>query len=172
MNNKKNIQNKEAIINEIIRVLAFFDMFDHPLTWPELWRFLSIDCSMEKLKEVLDSRYNLYANPSLLDKIDKKNGFYFLAGREEIFETRRRRYNYTDRKFKRAIKITKIFRLIPWIRMVAIGNIIGTDNLKDKSDIDFFIITIVFGLPVFSVWRLQPYCICVRVRAKSKILFV
>ena len=37
--------------------------------------------------------------------------------------------------------MTKIWRFIPFIKMVGICNSMGQFNLKEYSDIDFFIIT-------------------------------
>ncbi len=129
---EEDIQIREAIIN----VVAFFDMFDYPVSVFELWQYNSIKCDLVEIQEILEDKGNM---KSLI--LDSKNGFYFLKGRENIVNTRMKRYNSTDRKFKRAIKVSKIFKLIPWIKMIAISNIIGSNNLKDNSDIDFFIIT-------------------------------
>jgi hypothetical protein len=121
----------------IIEVIVFFDLFDFPLTVFEIWQNLSLKC---EYKEVLDA----------LDKIDydndfknirTKEGFYFLKNRQKNIETRKKRYNYSDKKVKRAILISRIFKFIPWIKMIAVGNIIGEHNLKKGSDIDFFVIT-------------------------------
>lgn len=115
----------------IARTVAYFDMFDFPMTDFEVWKFLS-----EK-RDYVDVRNVLSGSTAL----ETKNGFYFLKGRENIIRTRLDRYNFTDRKFKRALRMAKIYRIIPWVKMVAVSNIIGAHNLKDESDIDIFIIS-------------------------------
>jgi hypothetical protein len=135
---KKQIELEEAIV----RTIAFFDLFSYPLTVFEIWKYLDIKCELSEIMESLDNITEKSPN-SLFERerIGNKNGFYFLIGREEIIKERMARYNYTDRKFKRAVWVAKIFKFIPWIKMIAIGNIIGAHNLKKESDIDFFIIT-------------------------------
>lgn len=130
INDRKILEIKEAII----KVVAFFDMFDYVLTDVEIWRMLSIKCDLTKVIGVLEK---LFLAGGM---VENKNGFYFLAGREKNIRVRLSRYNFTDRKFKRAILVAKIFRFVPWIKMIAVGNLLGAHNLKDSSDIDFFII--------------------------------
>ncbi len=130
-------------------------MFDYPLTDLEILRYLDLKCDYEKLKEEL---------LNMTDTLENKNSMYFLKDRSEIYETRMKRYNYADRKFRRAKIIAKIFKFIPWIKMIAIGNIIGSENLKDESDIDFFIITEknriwisrLFSVLIIKILNLRP----------------
>ncbi len=128
-NNNKIEEIKEAIYKTIV----FFDIFSYPLTAFEIWQYASCKCDLFEIENVL----------SEIDqsKIESKDAYYFLKSRVGIIKTRARRYNYSDRKMKRAMRVSKIFKFIPWIKMIAIGNIIGSNNLKDGSDIDFFIVT-------------------------------
>ena len=123
-------------------MVAFFDMFDYPLTLNEIWLNLSVKCKLSEVMAVLENTAWKFPLPPFIKggKIEHENGFYFLAGRGAIIEERFKRYNFTGRKFKRARLVAKIFRFIPWIKMIAIGNLLGAHNLKDDSDIDFFII--------------------------------
>jgi len=123
----------QTIKEAIYKTIVFFDIFDYPLTAFEIWQYLDVKCEINDLEESLSSIDT--------DKIERQNALYFLKNRSNIIETRTRRYNYSDRKIKRALRISKMFRFIPWIKMIAIGNIIGNNNLKDGSDIDFFIVS-------------------------------
>ncbi|OGF37243.1 hypothetical protein A2531_02750 [Candidatus Falkowbacteria bacterium RIFOXYD2_FULL_34_120] len=156
----KNLQEsflKEEIGKAIMRVIVLFDIFNYPLTEFEVWQYLcgnGNSLSLNDVKKVLADR-------QFLEKygIVTKQGFYYLShffsyhpeasmepGAElknpgSIVKTRMDRYNHTDRKFKIALKVARWFKLIPWIRMIAVGNIIGANNLDDNSDIDLFVIT-------------------------------
>lgn len=118
---------KKAVVNTI----AFFDLFNYPLTSKEIFHFLPTRIDFEQLLEVLEN----------MELVEVNQGFYFLKGREEIIEIRKKRYNYTQRKFALAKHIAKIFKFIPTIKLIAVSNIIGYYNLKQASDIDLFIVT-------------------------------
>lgn len=149
------IENEFEFREAIIKVIVFFNLFDYALTNLEIWLMLNIKC---QLREVVEALKNL-------KQIENKNGFYFLSGREKNIKERLNRYNFTDRKFKRARLAAKIFRFIPWIKMIAVGNLIGAHNLKDDSDLDFFIVAehkriwltrfFCAGLAKFLGWRPQ-----------------
>lgn len=171
-NNNQNEQLRKAIF----RTVAFFDMFNYPLTAFEIWKYLGVKCELGEVVEFLNQLHSS-SLPACADRLCKergqnedsdtpqplsrgelqqKNGFYFLKGREEIIETRMRRYNYTDEKFKRALWVSRIFKYIPWIKGIAIGNIIGAHNLKKEGDIDFFIIT-----QKNRIWITRFYCVLI-----------
>lgn len=146
----QDIQNKNDISLQgaIVRTIAFFDLFDYPLTDREVWQWLwGYKCGFSEVYGALDSGQR---------GIGSKNGFYFLAGREGIIEKRLKKYNYTERKFRRAIRIAKLLRLVPWIKMMAVGNNIGAHNLSDGGDIDFFIVT-----EDGRIWISRFFCVLV-----------
>jgi hypothetical protein len=143
-------QRDGEIKRAIVGAIAFFDMFDYPLTPIEIWKFAKVrQGTPRKIIEILESG-------NLNNIIEDKNGFYFLKGRSEIIKTRLGRYIHTDRKFKRALRVVKIFKFIPWIKMIAVSNVIGAHNLKDGSDIDLFIIT-----KSKKIWLTRFFCISI-----------
>ena len=137
LENKKIKATKEAIV----KTIAFFDLFDYPLTRQEIWKYANTPKDANGRQRTLMEIQQILDSGELNNIVEQKNGFYFLSGRENIIKTRMAKYNYTDKKIKRALRVAKLFKFIPWIKMIAVGNIIGSHNLKKKSDIDFFIIT-------------------------------
>lgn len=136
---ENSIKNNFELKGAIVRTVAFFDMFDYPLTLEEIWRNINIK---RELSEVMEELEKSSLTPFIKGgKIENKNGFYFLPGRGEIVAERLGRYNAADRKFKRALLAAKIFKFIPWIKLIAVGNLMGAQNLRDESDIDLFIVT-------------------------------
>jgi len=124
---------KQNIRRAIVETIAFFDLFLFPLTVNEILKYLKVKSDYLEVLNTLDSLVRE-------EIIEEAEGLYFLKGSQKNIKERKSRYNYSDRKFKIAIKISKYFRLIPWIRLIAVVNIIGRDNLRDNSDIDIFII--------------------------------
>lgn len=143
-----NRDNSKDLAADIIRVIVFFDMFDHPVTVFEIWRELDRDIS---LSEVFGTLGAIVADSQPL--LAMSSGFYFLAGRENLVRERQKRHNYSFRKIKIARRFAKFFSLLPYVRLVAVANSIGQYNLRDGSDIDFFLIT-----SPRRIWLSRLYC--------------
>lgn len=120
---------KEAIITAV----AFFDLFEYPLTEKEIWQYLPQKAKLGDIQEALRDLRNDYI-------VVARGGFYYLVKQDKNIAKRRRRYYQSDRKIKKAKRIAALFKFIPWIEMIAVGNIMGVNNLKNESDIDLFII--------------------------------
>lgn len=141
---------KDSLRNNILKTIVFFDLFDYPLTAWEVWKFLAGGSGKIELKDILKNLESDY----LRAKISQKEGFYFLTGRGAIINERKARYNFTARKVKLALRLVQAFKLIPWIKMVAISNLIGSHNLREKSDIDLFIIS-----EKKRIWLVRFFCV-------------
>lgn len=127
----------------ILKTIAFFDLFEYPLTSYEIWNNLNKKVKLSEIEGILIQE----------KAISQKNGFYFLLGREEIIITRQKRHNYSVRKMKIAQHFTYLFSFCPFVKVVALANSIGQFNLRDGSDIDFFIIT-----KARRIWLSRLYC--------------
>lgn len=122
------------LLDSAIRsTIAFFDIFDYPLTSFEVWQYLPLHASLNEVQTALE-------DASLI--LDKKDGLYALPGRLAHLEAeRRRRYISTDRKIKKAKRLIRLFSWLPWIKLICLANTIGTHNLRAGGDIDLFIVT-------------------------------
>ncbi len=99
--------------------IVWFDLFDYPLTLLELGKEPDL---------------------KLLSWVTSTQGFYCLKGREGIIRTRLQRATLAHAKYKKAHRAASIFALLPFVRMVAIGNTLGYNNARQESDIDFFVV--------------------------------
>src|SRR3989344_2360287 len=132
---------EKSLSKSILSTLCYFDIFDYPLTLLEIWQWLLADGQAWSLVNLSQVQTEIENNPALSQKIKFQNGFYFLAGREEIINIRLSRYAISSHKNQLAIRGVKILRFLPFIKFIGLGNNAGNNNLKLDSDIDLFIIT-------------------------------
>jgi hypothetical protein len=149
--NKENEGKVKIVRKTIIETIVFFDLFDYPLTAWETWKLgqWQEPVSLVEVMACLEDE-------ETKQKIGSKFGFYFLPGREDIIVTRQTRYNITDQKIKRALKIARTFSHIPWIKMIAVSNVIGSHNMKIESDIDLLIVAADGRL-----WLTRFFCVAI-----------
>ena len=129
----------------ILSTIVYFDVFNYPLTLVEIWRWLFVDSELKNPRT--EERFRIFDVQEILDKseflrarINSKQGFYFLKDRDEIINLRKEKYDFAERKFNRVIKIIKIVRHFPFIKMMAVCNTLAYSNCRDEGDIDLFII--------------------------------
>ncbi len=132
--------------HSLLATIAWFDMFDYPLTPWETWKW-----RVETYKDGQeDGRKREVTYLNVLDALqglatrgvlETKWSFYYIAGREPIVEIRRTRYVLAMKKITRAMRVVRILRFIPWVRMISVCNSLGYANARAESDIDLFIVT-------------------------------
>lgn len=118
------------------KTLAYFDLFNYPLTKEELYDFLWQPPAVSYADFLLENRHA----PAGL-AITSKFGYFFLAGKEKNIELRRKRLVVSELKLKIARKAAKKLRSVPFLKAIFVCNSVGFEQAADASDIDFFIIT-------------------------------
>lgn len=138
-----------ALETAIIKTIAYFDCFDFPLTAWEVYERLYSN-GLEAVEKVtfFELRQQLIVSPILQKLLAKKNGFYFLLGREELVLVRLQRYQFNLLKIKKIRKIISYLTLVPFVRLAGIVNNLSFLNSKKTSDFDLFIICATGKLPV------------------------
>ena len=122
----------------ILKTIAFFDIFSYPLTASEIWKWLykpQRHYTLSDVREVLES------SVVLKNLLTSKEGFYYISGRDHIYLRRKQNNNLAERKFRKVVYQAKIYRFIPFVKMVAVCNSLGYSNAGEKSDIDLFVIS-------------------------------
>lgn len=147
----------------ILRTLAYFDVFDYPLTTEELWRWLWPDFTQPVGHVTVDQVKNVLAGDELRGRVTVSSGFVTLTGREKLVATRTDRKTNNDKKWKRAQSAARFLELVPFVKLVAVSNTLAIDNARPESDIDFFIVVspqhiwiarfIVTGIISLLGWR-------------------
>ena len=125
----------------ILNTIIYFDLFDYPLTLGEIYNFLftgGMEGASFSLAEITEC---LQTSVKLKKVIATQRGFYFLKGRENNIQTRLDRYVLAQNKFKIVNRAIKIFKYLPFVKLIAVCNNLALSNAKKESDLDLFIIT-------------------------------
>lgn len=117
----------------IIRTLSYFDIFNYPLTFSEIKKYLC--CPVE----VSDDE--LYETISLLSVVQESDGYYYLLGRNKITQMRSERFEISVEKLAKAKIIAKFLSFIPTINYIGISGSLSMNNASVSDDIDMFFIT-------------------------------
>ena len=131
----------------IVATIAYFDIFDFPVTEEEIIQFLhtSTPIDQQDIKKYL----------SLVDhKRYEDKTFYFLPHREFLVKKRLEREKISKKKIFAKKRIIQILGFLPTINFIGISGSLALGNGDDESDIDLFIITLAHSvwLTRFFVW--------------------
>lgn len=121
----------EDLKYEILKVLAFYDIFKFPLTPLEVHKNLSAAADFADIVAGLDELKKD-------NKIILQSGFFSL--RAGLAEERKARFLSSFKKMERAKRIACLFAWFPFVKFAGVCNSLGFFNSADKSDIDFFIV--------------------------------
>jgi len=121
-----------SLSQAIFKTVAYFDIFDYPLSTFEIWQYLPSAASLDEVIETIETN-------SL--PLESRDGLFFLTCRSELIAIRRQRYLEADKKITKANRRLRLIRWLPGIQLICLANIIGSHNLRASSDTDLFIIT-------------------------------
>lgn len=120
-----------TVTDSIKQTLAYFSLFDHALTTPELHRLLiqpREGTTVEKVHDTLRQG---------IEGITQTHGAWHLATKGGV--NRLDRTSLFETKMKRARKAVRLLRHIPFLRAVFVCNQLQ-NTAKDSSDVDVVII--------------------------------
>lgn len=123
----------------VLRTLVYHNLFDYALTSEEIWRLLIVNEKRKTQNAKLQRKAQNYLVK--VKRIERKNGFYFLKGRERIIRVRKRREKFSRRKIEIAKKVVKWLGLIPTIKMIGVTGAVAVGNAKKNDDIDLLLVT-------------------------------
>jgi hypothetical protein len=120
----------------ILHTLAYADIFDYPLTVREVHRYLTgVKASHEEVSQALND-VRLWQG-----LITRTESCFTCFGREALIKTRTRRKSASKRLWKDAKLYAAILTRLPFVRMVAVTGSLAMNNINEKGDIDYFIVT-------------------------------
>ncbi len=119
----------------ILRTVAYADVFDQPVRFDELHRYLyGTAIRAEDLRRALENG----AFPS--EALSLHEGWLTLKGREALREVRAARAPYSSALWPVAIQWGQRLARLPFVRMVAVTGALAVDNAVPGADLDYFII--------------------------------
>ena len=122
----------EKLLHSVFQTLAYADVFDYPLTAPEVYRYLtSTKATFEEVIRALSDQ-RLFA---------QVEGYFTLPGREKIVEMRKRRADLAARLWPKAARYGQMIASLPFVRMVAVTGSLAMNNADEDTDVDYMIVT-------------------------------
>ncbi len=123
-------------INEaILKVICYFDFFNHPLTAGEIEKNVSISSSLINLIPHL----NELTNEGLICKQDE---YYFLySNNKSIVNERVKKEALAKKVMKKALFFSRLIGAFPFVEGVCISGSLSKGVLEEDGDVDYFIIT-------------------------------
>lgn len=126
--------------NPILATLIYYDILDFPLTFFEVHKFLINPGRLSQtpspgtisLSQVVKDLESLVEDGLIVSK----NGFYFLPGRDDLYELRIKREKIAAQKWKKFLRIAKWFQSVPYLRAVLASGSLAINNTEDESDFD------------------------------------
>lgn len=126
--------NLSEIKENILTTLAYFDMFNYPLTRAEVYLFLS----NKHPYELFDDALRCLVECSALHQFDK---FYTLKNDQYLVARRIEGNKKAAELIKIAGKVGSLLIRFPYVRGIAISGSLSKNFADDDSDVDLFIIT-------------------------------
>lgn len=128
----------------ILATITYYDVLNYPLTSFEIWKHLIMhDRDQESMcsqPSRLGDSIRLLVSGHFSSKIDEKNGFYFLRGRESLVTARIQAEKLSVRKLKRMRSLARLMACVPYIHMLGATGSLAMKNGEKGSDWDMFVV--------------------------------
>jgi hypothetical protein len=156
-----------------LRTVAYADLFDYPLTVPEVYRYLAgVAAPLSTVQEALEN------GRQLGHWLARRRGYVTLVGREAIVETRLYRESISARLWRKGLRYGRAIASLPFVRLVAVTGTLAVNNVEPGQDIDYLIVTAphrvwlarLFVLAFVYLGRLEKLTICPNYVFSSDVL--
>lgn len=145
------LNSDEALMKAAVATVAFYDVFDYPLTVEEIsYRMIGAWATADRLRAVLGGVARdadgvggvrpvcslSVANPPLVSC----DGLYVLPGREELVARRAAGQVHHDRLLTHVRRAARLFHFVPFLRGVFLCNRLAMAQADAASDIDVLVV--------------------------------
>ena len=120
--------------HSILKVLAYYNIFNYPLTKEEIIVLLDTDYTRTES----DEGFQFLLDEQMIFPVDE---FYALYNNPILAIRRKQGNERAVKQLKTANKVAKLLSWFPYVKGVAVSGSLSKNFAYEKSDIDFFIIT-------------------------------
>lgn len=126
----------------IIATLTYYNVIDYPMTAFEIWKYLTRfgTDDLEGEEFSLADVFRELEKDDLGKFIEECKGFYFIKGRKKLVDQRISRNKIAEKKFNTLLRIVKILRFAPFVKMIAVTGRLAMKNSEKSSDLDVLIV--------------------------------
>ncbi len=119
----------------IVRVLAYYHIFHHPLTTAEIAKKAEVKgITQGETSEILEGL-------QAAGVISEHQGYYFLPDSDSIVKRRQEGELRAQKLLKKAQRMSRIIYAFPFVRAVLISGSLSKGTVPEDADIDYFIVT-------------------------------
>lgn len=133
---------KKNLEKDIVVTIVYSDVFDMPLTAFEIWKYRIFSGRLTGEKTGINKPVSLFSIEEVLEGLCQKGivvrryGMYALKGKEYLVEDRIYRIKRSDDKWKKFFRLAYFFRIVPFVRMIAVTGRLSTKYVGRESDWD------------------------------------
>lgn len=129
------VRENDHLLKEILKPVLYTDIFDYPLTFEEIYRFLEIEATPAEVGASLDQAL-------IAGRLVRVDGFYSLADRPDLASKRQERQKISAALWPKALHYGRWLASLPFVKMVAVTGSLAVQNPRnDVDDIDYLIVT-------------------------------
>lgn len=120
---------------EVLKPVVYADIFDYPLTFEEIYKFLETNLSQKTTQTLLQQAVDD-------QQLTQTASFYHLPDRNIIVATRKKRQKIAQQLWIKGSQYGRWIAALPFVRLVAVTGSLAVDNPTHvREDIDYLIVT-------------------------------
>lgn len=127
----------------IVATVTYYDVMDFPLTLFEIWKYLiehNRDGDHLNRPVTLGEVWDMLHSDQCVRRIEHKNGFYFLPGREALVQQRIQSEKVSVAKLQGMRRLARVLAYVPYVRMVGATGSLAMKHGVTGSDWDMFVV--------------------------------
>lgn len=125
----------EFPIHHLVEPVMYGDVFDFSLSIDDISRYCRKPMARAEVER------NVHGSEAFGRVVDRRDGWFFLRGRDHLIEVRERRKRTSDQCWRRARTVVRFIRYTPFVRGILVTGSLAMNNARDQDDIDFLVIT-------------------------------